>query len=324
MSIDPQQKNKDHFDQKSPLVSIIIPLYNHEKYIQETIESIVLQTYQNIEIILVDDASTDNGLNYAKAKLRNSGVLFKIIENSSNLGVCATVNRGISAAGGKYSCLIASDDMLIQGRIKRHVEILQHSQDLNVIACYGPLKVISEDGSFVGLKGELLNKKNYDLASVVTKKANPCLQGCTFITKKLKIFPFDENLFFEDWDFFIRLFLNGYSIIYDDNVSAIYRISPGGVSKQIDQMISARQDIQTKHFSEISKKNKILAQEFLFTIAFSNLMSISYSGKISSWIKYFSHLFLLSPKTVLNRSRDILWSIKNLIILKSRKLLGKA
>jgi len=69
MSIDPQQNNKDHFDQKPPLVSIIIPLYNHEKYIQETIESIVLQTYQNIEIILVDDASTDNGLNYAKAKL---------------------------------------------------------------------------------------------------------------------------------------------------------------------------------------------------------------------------------------------------------------
>lgn len=324
MSIDPQHKNQEHLDQKSPLVSIIIPLYNHEKYIQETIQSIVLQTYQNIEIILVDDASIDNSLNFAKAKLENSGVSFKIIENSSNLGVCATVNRGISAASGKYSCLIASDDMLIQGRIKSHVEILENSKDSNVIACYGPLKVISEDGSLVGLKGELLNKKNYDLSSVVTKTANPCLQGCTFITNKLKIFPFDENLFFEDWDFFIRLFLDGYSVIYDDNVSAIYRISPGGVSKQIDKMIAARQDIQTKHFSEIYKKNKILAQEFLFTIAFSNLMSISYSGKAGSWIKFFYHLFLLSPKTVLKKARDILWSIKNLIVLKSRNLFGKA
>lgn len=304
------------------LVSVVIPLFNHEKYITETLDSIFSQDHSNIEIILVDDVSTDNSLQLAKDKLASCEVAYTVIENTYNVGVCKTINRGIHAAQGKYTCLIASDDILAMGRIKRHVKILEECIDPNIVACHGPLQVISKDGKFLGLKGNRKKNKKYDLASIVTKKTNPCLQGCTFITKKLKDFPFDENLFFEDWDFLIRLFLEGYNVLYDEVVSAHYRVVPGGVSKQIDKMIEARHDIRNKHFEAIANKDLKLASDFDFTISFWNFIGISHTGKIRAWTIAFVRLLVLNPKAVIYRARDVAWSLKNLIRLKSKALIS--
>jgi len=304
------------------LVSVVIPLYNHEKYISETLDSIFQQDHSNVEIILIDDASTDNSLQLAKAKLVSCDVAYTVLENSHNLGVCKTINRGIRAAQGKYTCLIASDDILAIGRIKRHVKILENCTDINIVACHGPLQVISKDGTFLGLKGNRIKNKHYDLTSIVTKKTNPCLQGCTFITKKLKDFPFDENLFFEDWDFLIRLFLEGYNVLYDDVVSAHYRVVPDGVSKQIDKMIEARHDIRNKHFEAIASKDLKLARDFDFTISFWNFIGISHTGKMRAWILAFARLLVLNPKALIFRARDVAWSLKNLIRLKAKAIIG--
>ena len=300
------------------LVSVIIPLFNHEKYIIETLDSIFAQDYSNIEIILIDDVSTDKGLQLAKDKLASCELAYTVLENTYNVGVCKTINRGIRAAQGKYTCLIASDDMLAMGRIQRHVKILEECVDPNIVACHGPLQVISEDGTLLGLKGNRANNKHYDLASIVTKKTNPCLQGCTFITKKILNFPFDENLFFEDWDFLIRLFLEGYNILYDEVVSAQYRVVPGGVSKQIDKMIEARHDIRNKHFKAIANQDPKLASDFDFTISFWNFIGISHTGKMREWTIAFAHLLISNPKAVIFRARDIAWSLKNLIRLKGK------
>lgn len=316
-----QDEAQAHEHKSDALVSVIIPLFNHEKYITETLDSIFAQDHSNIEIILVDDVSTDNSLQLAKDKLASCGVAHTVLENTYNVGVCKTVNRGIRAAQGKYTCLIASDDMLAMGRIKRHVKILEECIDPDIVACHGPLQVISKDGTFLGLKGNRAKNKHYNLASIVTKKTNPCLQGCTFITKKLKDFPFDENLFFEDWDFLIRLFLEGYNVLYDEVVSAQYRVVPGGVSKQIDKMIKARHDIRNKHFEAIASKDLKLASEFDFTIAFWNFIGISHTGKMKAWTIAFARLLVLNPRAVIFRARDVAWSLKNLIRLKGKALI---
>ena len=119
---------------------------------QKHLDSIFQQDHSNVEIILIDDASTDNGLQLAKAKLASCDVAYTVLENSHNLGVCKTINRGIRAAQGKYTCLIASDDILAIGRIKRHVKILENCTDINIIACHGPLQVISWMAHFLGSK----------------------------------------------------------------------------------------------------------------------------------------------------------------------------
>ncbi len=312
-------KDTDEYKrEKTCLVSVVIPLFNHEKYIKETLDSIIAQDHPEIEIILVDDASSDDGLQLAKNILKSSQLPHTIIENNLNKGVCATVNSGINEAKGKYTCLIASDDMMAKGRIKRHVKILEECLNPSVIACHGPLQVITEDGTKIGLKGSRTNNKKYELTSVVTKEANPCLQGCTFITKKLKKFPFDEKLFFEDWDFFIRLFLDGYDILYDEGISSYYRVVPGGVSKQIDKMVKARHAIRNKHFKAIASKDLKLAKKFDFTIAFWNFVGISHTGEMKKWIRALLSLMISNPIYSFVRIRDIGWSFKTLIGSKFR------
>lgn len=317
---EPQDAPLPHERRQAALVSILIPLYNHEKYISECLDSIFAQDHPNIEIILVDDASTDHGLHVAKGKLASCDVAHTILENGVNAGICATLNRAVQAAQGQYTCVIASDDLLAMGRIKRHVQILEDCTDPAMIACHGPLQVVSEDGTLAGVKSNLTTKKHYDLASVVTKTACPTLQGCTFVTQILKDFPFDETLFFEDWDFFIRLFLEDYDVFYDGAIAVQYRQHAGGANKRISKIIKSRQNIRNKHFGAIAGKDKKLASAFNFTIAFSNLMGISYTGKIGAWTAAFVRLLARNPKAVRYRARTVSWSFKNLIRSKGQAL----
>lgn len=98
---------------KHPLISVVVPLYNHEKYIQETIDSLISQTYPNIELIVIDDGSTDRSfatlLRLKKAcEKRFHNVIF---QTQKNQGAHLTLNKCISLAHGKYIYCIASDDV---------------------------------------------------------------------------------------------------------------------------------------------------------------------------------------------------------------------
>ena len=94
-----------------PLVSVIIPVYNGEKHIAQTLNSIIEQDYENFEIILVNDASTDNTLNTAEKILSNSKHVFKIINHEKNYGVSKSRNDGIEASNGVYLWFCDGDDL---------------------------------------------------------------------------------------------------------------------------------------------------------------------------------------------------------------------
>lgn len=105
------------------LVSVIVPIYNAEKYLSECIESILLQTYKNIEIILINDGSKDNSLFIAeKYAKENKNIIFRSTENR---GVCAARNMGLSLAGGEYIMFVDSDDSLIITAVEKLMDALQ-------------------------------------------------------------------------------------------------------------------------------------------------------------------------------------------------------
>lgn len=302
-----------------PLVSVIIPLYNYEQYVADCIDSIAKQDYENIEIVLIDNASTDNGLQVAKDKLSSCGVNHSVLENQQNIGICASLNRAVQAVKGDYTCIISSDDSLAKGRISRHIHILEKSYQANISVCNGPIQVMKEDASPTSrlrLVGELKYSKSFSFKSIVTKSDCPTLQGCTFMTKVLKDLLFDENLFYDDWDFFIRLSLNNYKIIYDSKVAANYRLHESGLNRNTTKMIESRNKIREKYYKAISKKDLRLARAFDFTIDFWNLMGLSYQGRIWEWYQAFLKLIFKNPLSSQSKFRDILWSFKNLLIIK--------
>ena len=108
-----------------PLVSIIIPLYNAENYIAQCIDSVLAQTWPNIEVIIVDDGSTDNSLQIAN-QYKNDQIL---ILDQKNQGASAARNNGLKFAKGDYIQFLDADDILSGNKIASQMSVLNNSQD---------------------------------------------------------------------------------------------------------------------------------------------------------------------------------------------------
>lgn len=130
--------------ENSPLVSIVIPVHNGEKYIKESIDSCLEQTYKNIEVIVVDDKSEDNTLNI----LKNYGNRITVIPVEKQNGLGNVINIGIRKSKGKYIARMDADDIMYPTRIEKQVEYLESHP--NCVAVGGQIDIIDENGNITG------------------------------------------------------------------------------------------------------------------------------------------------------------------------------
>ena len=183
----------------SPLVSVVIPCYNHQYYVEKSLKSVIAQTYKNIEIIVIDDGSKDNSVKVLKELQKNNKF---ILECQENMGVCNTLNRAIGMSNGKYIAILASDDYWDLTKIEKQVKVLETSK--NSEFCFTQaLEFDSNTDKNMRifpknpLSGNVLN-------SVFVRQHVPA--GSMMFSKNLfdKLSGFDESLKEEDWDFVIR------------------------------------------------------------------------------------------------------------------------
>ncbi len=130
----------------SPLVSVIIPAYNHEKYVQETVKSIINQTYKNIELIIIDDGSTDNTWHKIQEIKEECEKRFKRVffETKENEGTCKTLTKLISLTQGEFVYLIASDDRAKPKAIEKEVAFLKKNKKYALVV--GNNELIDSEG----------------------------------------------------------------------------------------------------------------------------------------------------------------------------------
>lgn len=132
--------------EQTQLVSVIVPLYNAEKYIEETMESILNQTYKNIEIVIVDDGSKDQSSSIVKNLKKKYPEQIKYILQE-NQGVSVARNTGIENASGEYISFLDSDDLWHPTKIEKQITSMQKS---NMNACYcGYMNFYEETGEKV-------------------------------------------------------------------------------------------------------------------------------------------------------------------------------
>jgi len=117
--------------QDNPLVSVIIPLYNGKQYIYEAVNSMLNQTYQNIEIIIIDDGSTDEGGTVVN-NIDSPKIIY--IMNEKNIGVSASRNKGLDLAKGTYIALMDADDISMPTRIEKQVSFLENNTEYGVVS----------------------------------------------------------------------------------------------------------------------------------------------------------------------------------------------
>lgn len=112
---------------KDGLVSIIMPAYNSEKYIGETIESVLAQTYQNWELLIVDDCSTDNTPNIVRSYLAKDSRV-KYYRLSQNLGAAAARNKAMYEATGEYMAFLDSDDLWYKEKLQKQTDFMNQEK----------------------------------------------------------------------------------------------------------------------------------------------------------------------------------------------------
>ena len=214
---------------KLPWVTICVPNYNKSKFIEYTLLSVFAQSYKNIEIIIIDDCSTDGSNLIIKAILKDCPFKYIYIQNVENKGVCAAANLGVRLSSGKYFQILSSDDIILPNKIMHQVNILEASQD-DVAFIYSPTNVIDEDGLFINKKyfkdigfdgnkmpsgnifGELLNLNFIPALTTLIKL--DCIKS---------VGGYDEKLRSEDWEMSLML-SKKYRVLYDKMITANYRI----------------------------------------------------------------------------------------------------
>jgi glycosyltransferase involved in cell wall biosynthesis len=212
------------------LVTIGVALYNHEKYILKCLESIVKQSYKDIEIIVIDDGSTDNSFQIAKDYLDNQDYNknYKIITRP-NKGMCNTLNEIAKQSSGKYISFIGSDDYWMLNKIKEQVHFLENNPDI-VLVHSNSIKADENDFEIGFL--DYSNKKNsgYLFESIVQGKGGINTPSHLYRTDIYKqIGYYDATLKFEDTDFWLRL-TKVYKVGFINKYHTFYRWHSGNLS----------------------------------------------------------------------------------------------
>lgn len=133
----------------APLISVVIPVYNGQKYLRSAIESILGQTFRNFEIIAIDDGSKDHSYQILRA-LAQTDQRLRIFRNSRNRNIVYTLNRGVKLARGKYIARMDCDDIAVEDRLKIQLRYLRAHPSTVVVGsnCY----TIDQNNNFIGYK----------------------------------------------------------------------------------------------------------------------------------------------------------------------------
>lgn len=222
-------------------LSIIIPTHNSEKYISECINSIITQQYYNIEIIIVDDGSTDNTVNIIK-NIQDQRI--RLFEREHG-GVSKARNFGIKQASGDYFIFVDSDDVLTKNAAQTIVNLIT-KESVDIIRFNG-----FEEKNKKLLKLEksehFNNERDIEKIFLSDKKALRAYCVLFAFSKKLAIEPFDENLeFLEDLDFIIKNTKNK-TVRYVDEYLYIYKDRKESCTKNIGTYEKRISQIQTMY-----------------------------------------------------------------------------
>ena len=207
-----------------PLVSIVIPVYNGSNYMREAIDSALNQSYDNIEVIVVNDGSTDNGATEAIALEYGDRIRYIAKENG---GVATALNEGIKAMKGDYFSWLSHDDWISSEKIKNLINSLgDFNKDTDVLSNYVNFSELDKKY----YKSDYSSPKRLSLFDVIRNLYCPNFNIETFLINK-KIFKstglFDSTCkTTQDYDFIFRMICNGINFIYIDNEDTFRRIHP--------------------------------------------------------------------------------------------------
>lgn len=264
---------------KLPLVSIIIPCYNHSNFIRETIDSVLKQSYENLEIIIVNDGSDDIQTLEVLDSIKNP--IIKIL-NQENTGPSVARNNALKLSIGEYMVPLDADDLICHETIMDSVKIMESDSKTGVV--YGNCKYFGEREYMLKVKNvdkrNLLKGNTIALCSVIRKKAFDETGG------------FDEQLSrkgLEDWDMWMMMIEKGWKFHYINktmfnvrvlNNSQTYAVANKNLDEIKSYIYKKHSDLLYKEFHELYHDHKNLKNTIDYRIGNAILKPIRIVYKI--------------------------------------------
>lgn len=252
-----------------PLVSVVAGTYNSGNYILEALESVKAQTYQNIELIITDDFSSDDTIEICRSWISNNKhrfVRIELLTSPINTGIPANCNRGVNAAHGSWIKLIAGDDAFVPTCIEDNIHFALENLDAKIIQsnCNYYTEHFQED-HYSGMS-DLQNSKFFK-KGVIAKEQNKylliknrMLAPSVFINKQTLVDAdgFDERLrLIEDLPLWIKLTGLGIKVYFFDKVTYNYRKSDESVVRNKQPFMRTEYAKELLLFYELYKKGNI-------------------------------------------------------------------
>lgn len=277
-----------------PLVSVIMPSYNHEKYISEAIESVLNQSHKDLELIIVDDASKDSSGEIIKAYQEKDGRI-QAIFHCQNKGIAVTINDGIERASGRYIAIIASDDIWVFDKLEKQLNVLEKDEDLVV---YSDSLIIDSYGNLVVKRpAKKRSAPQWEKSGNIFKKllAGNFVCGSSIIFKRanLKDIRYEERYkYVNDWKFALDLAKN-YNYYFIPESLVKYRMHGKNSIRQDGQgwlkdFALFGKYLLEKYENDLSNKTKA---KFLFRIG----CDASYRVDLANARKYFWKAVMTYP-----------------------------
>ncbi|QXP59908.1 glycosyltransferase family 2 protein [Olleya sp. HaHaR_3_96] len=296
----------------SPFFSVVITLYNKEKYIKSTLESVLNQTFTDFEIIIINDGSIDNSLDVI--------TLFKDekikIFTSKNKGASQSRNKGIELANSNYIALLDGDDLWDENYLNEMHKAISTNKHLSVFCCALAQKY---NNKCIPVNYNFIPKQKYETHNYFKSSFKFSILSSSSIIFKKEIIEvsgdFDNTIVSgEDIDMWVRIGLN-YDILFINKILAFYRHIPGSLSNSI---FEASKKPTFERYKCLEKNNKYL-KKFLDLNRYSLALMCKINNQKKAYHFYKNRLnssnlsllkrtLLFCPKWIL----DILLCIKSL------------
>ncbi|MDY0198705.1 MAG: glycosyltransferase [Tenuifilaceae bacterium] len=284
-------------ERRKPVVSIIIVTYNSSKYVLESLESARNQTYQNIELIISDDCSTDNTVEICSKWIEKNKERFvktKLVTVNKNTGTSINCNRGISASQGEWVKLIAGDDALKSTCIADNIAVILASENITVLQTNLDFYTDDfKDSNFIKTSSVESNPfftktNNAQEQYRLILHRNKILAPSIFIKREVinKVGGFDESIpLIEDLPFWTKVTKNGFKISSNNSVTVNHRIHSMSVTNR-GSLMSKPYAKDLLAYSKKYKKGNVSYIHYcaynagLYLILFQNNFNFLFRNKI--------------------------------------------
>ena len=247
------------------MVSVVIPSYNSEKFINDTINSVLNQTYNNFLITVVDDKSTDKTVEIVNS-FKDKRV--KIVQNESNIGIINNFNKCLDTGKkAEYTVIMCNDDLLEKDYLEKKIE--EFKKDDEVVLVSNATRIINEEGKKLLIRRNIKNEKidGNKALEYSLKKGNIFGEPtCIMLKSKYidKVGYFNEKLKHTlDWEYYIRFSMQG-KVVFKKEILSSFRISNNSHSSKIikmKDMIKSEHNIVSKEIVELLNKKESLMQQ---------------------------------------------------------------